>query len=115
VAHRLGAGLEGRQEQKLLGQQPTVERNGHGSVGKWWAVEPGICFLADELSQGMDGSQHAGDIWWNSEWPGVPRTAKGIKNRVDRLRGLGNAIVPAIAELIGRTILQCEAAESCNT
>lgn len=34
---------------------------------------------------------------WCEEWPGVPRVAKDIKKRVDRLRGLGNAVVPAQA------------------
>lgn len=29
-----------------------------------------------------------------AEWPGVPRVSKGIKNRVDRLKALGNAVVP---------------------
>jgi len=31
------------------------------------------------------------------------------KNRVDRLKGLGNAVVPQIPELIGRAIMECEA------
>lgn len=33
----------------------------------------------------------------------------GIPNRVDRLRGLGNAIVPQIAEAIGKMILEIDA------
>jgi len=33
--------------------------------------------------------------------------AHGIPRRVDRLRGLGNAIVPQIAQRIGETIKQC--------
>jgi DNA (cytosine-5)-methyltransferase 1 len=45
--------------------------------------------------------------WWKSE-PGVDRVANGIPNRMDRLRGLGNAIVPQIAEFIGRLILRQE-------
>jgi DNA (cytosine-5)-methyltransferase 1 len=42
---------------------------------------------------------------WESE-PDIPRVAKGVKNRVDRLKGLGNAVVPQIPELIGNAILR---------
>ena len=41
--------------------------------------------------------------WWESE-PNVGRVAHGIPSRVDRLRGLGNAVVPQVAEYIGRLI-----------
>ncbi len=37
------------------------------------------------------------------------RDAHGVSNRMDRNRGLGNAIVPQIAEWIGRRILEAEA------
>ena len=39
--------------------------------------------------------------WWQIE-PDVGRVAHGVSSRVDRLRGLGNAVVPQVAELIGR-------------
>jgi DNA (cytosine-5)-methyltransferase 1 len=41
--------------------------------------------------------------WWETE-PDVGRVADGIPDRVDRLRGLGNAVVPQVAEYIGRLI-----------
>jgi DNA (cytosine-5)-methyltransferase 1 len=44
--------------------------------------------------------------WWKPE-PPVGRVAHGIPRRVDRLRGLGNAIVPQIAQRIGETIKKC--------
>jgi len=45
--------------------------------------------------------------WWQVE-PGVGRVANGIPNRMDRLRGLGNAVVPQVAEHIGRIIMSME-------
>jgi DNA (cytosine-5)-methyltransferase 1 len=41
--------------------------------------------------------------WWAVE-PAMGRVAHGIPGRVDRLKGLGNAIVPQIAMQIGLTI-----------
>jgi site-specific DNA-cytosine methylase len=45
---------------------------------------------------------------WVSEWPSVPRVATGVPARVDRLKCLGNAVVPQCAEAIGRMILSGE-------
>ena len=43
--------------------------------------------------------------WWETE-PGVGRVAHGIPRRLDRLRALGNAVVPQVAEHVGRIIMQ---------
>lgn len=45
------------------------------------------------------------DNWWADE-PAVGRVADGVPNRLDRLRGLGNAVVPQVAEWIGRRIVE---------
>lgn len=42
---------------------------------------------------------------WATE-PDVGRVAYGVPNRVDRLRALGNAVVPQIPEIIGRAIMK---------
>jgi len=47
------------------------------------------------------------DSWWESE-PSVGRVANGIPHRVDRLKGLGNSLVPAIPFIIGQSILREE-------
>ena len=47
---------------------------------------------------------YVGWQWWETE-PDVGRVAHGIPSRVDRLRGLGNAVVPQVAEYVGRMIM----------
>ena len=55
------------------------------------------------------GPRRDGIRWWATE-PDVGRVAHGVPARVDRLRGLGNAVVPQIPEIIGRAILAARAA-----
>ena len=54
----------------------------------------------DGLSKGLD--RHWGDGWED----GTPRVAAGQKNRANRLKGLGNAVVPQIPAVLGRAILE---------
>ena len=57
----------------------------------------------DQLSRGCGD----GDGWWAVE-PGMGRVANGIPNRMDRLKQLGNAVVPQVVEQIGRAIMEIE-------
>ncbi len=52
----------------------------------------------EDFRRGLSGN-------WAVE-PNVGRVAHGISARVDRLRGLGNAVVPQVAELVGKMVLQ---------
>ncbi len=60
-----------------------------------------------------DGEEHeaaqCGNRWQPE--PAICRVANGIPNRVDRLRGLGNAIVPQVAETLLRMIAKIEDAQ----
>jgi len=59
--------------------------------------------------------------WWTlrvatgnpscAEWPGVPRVAIGVKDRVNKLKCLGNAVVPQVVEMIGHAIMDMEREE----
>lgn len=50
---------------------------------------------------------------WSAE-PGVGRVAHGIPNRVDRIKALGNAIVPQVAYQIIRNIAFLEMSARCH-
>jgi DNA (cytosine-5)-methyltransferase 1 len=43
--------------------------------------------------------------YWTEEPADVPRVAQGVPKRVDRLKALGNAVVPQVVEWIGRRIV----------
>ena len=74
----------------------------------------------DTERQGVNG--HAGcssaihrqpnQEWWTTE-PDVGRVAHGVSGRVDRIKGLGNAIVPQIAQQIAESIKVVENAKKC--
>jgi DNA (cytosine-5)-methyltransferase 1 len=58
----------------------------------------------ETVSQSRDSGWAQRASNWKVE-PDVGRVANGIPSRVDRLRGLGNAVVPQVAELIGRMVI----------
>jgi DNA (cytosine-5)-methyltransferase 1 len=61
-----------------------------------------------DIREGLRGAGNGGSAtrdWWATE-PGVDRVAYGLPGWVDRTRGLGNAVVPQVAEHIGRLIME---------
>jgi DNA (cytosine-5)-methyltransferase 1 len=56
---------------------------------------------------GPAGSPPFGTGWWAAE-PDVGRVANGVPGRVDRLRGLGNAVVPQVGEHIGHIVVKAD-------
>jgi DNA (cytosine-5)-methyltransferase 1 len=55
---------------------------------------------------------YGGPSQWNENWIEVAarlcRVDDGVSERVDRLKSLGNAVVPKIVEIIGRAIMNIE-------
>jgi DNA (cytosine-5)-methyltransferase 1 len=64
--------------------------------------KPGRAII-DGAGSGVSESPQSHE-WWAVE-PDVGRVAHGVPDRVDRLRGLGNAVVPQVIEEIGRWIM----------
>jgi len=70
------------------------------STGETWA---------DDIA-GHAGQRRGADTW--AVEPGVGRVADGVPSRVDRLRALGNAVVPQVAEHVGRLIVEHASGEA---
>lgn len=60
-----------------------------------------------ETGAAYGSSQGSGREWWATE-PAICRVAHGIPRRVDRLKCLGNAVVPQVVEAIGRCIIEAD-------
>jgi len=77
--------IKGLEVGKCLGRSfqpevPTAQRSAVESVENWWSSEPGVGRLVHGVSDELD--------------------------RRERIRGLGNAVVPQVAEFVGRVILK---------
>ena len=68
-------------------------------TAKSWKSQSSLCGMDDGLSSRLDGFDG-----WHREPEDIPRVAVGIKDRANRLKGLGNAILPQIAQKIGEVI-----------
>ena len=78
-----GAVAHSNSQQRRTGEEPKKPKRGlpreSSSDGSGWAIEPD-----------------------------VGRVANGVPARVDRLRCLGNAVVPQVAEVVGRVVAERE-------
>lgn len=92
-----------------------LQSQGSQQIKREWSCD-GRETVADTMRQRLeryrngesgDGEQRfsaSGSCWWAFE-PAVGRMAHGVPYRVDRIKALGNAVVPQIPELIGRAVL----------
>ncbi len=116
LAHREGNGLQKREWEDRQSNGSGLEQSRVDVIGSREDVadaedtEP--IGGRDRAGRGrvctedVDGGRAARSLSWATE-PDVGRVAHGVPHRVDRLRGLGNAIVPQIAEWLGRRIMEC--------
>ena len=86
----------------LVANRKGVKDCGGGNDGDGWEHrQPSRESGRSDLGAGREAFR------WPCE-PGVGRVAHGISDRVDRLHGLGNAIVPQVAAEIIRAMMQAD-------
>ena len=109
VANTAGERLEGTTGTKLQGKRHgfTASDKEHEPRERWTA-ESVLGGVADGISSGVDGNlDFIINHFWDEE-PDIPRIATGIDHRCDRLKCLGNAVVPQQFYPIFKAIVQAE-------
>tara|TARA_R110002110_G_scaffold144883_6_gene334266 strand:- start:1457 stop:2314 length:858 start_codon:yes stop_codon:yes gene_type:complete len=118
VAYACGKGLQRHgQEHQLRGFGEEEQVIGRGDVAHTIGSRSEAWLSGQE--QGQEG--HSGEFnhegyqrsWWETggEWatePSVGRVANGVPNRVDRIKSLGNAVVPQLIQAIGELVIAAD-------
>jgi DNA (cytosine-5)-methyltransferase 1 len=90
-------------------QQPSFAEN-----GKWASFGSTECSSGRRSQSRMGGVVDGAADWMDGYWdvePNIPRIARGVKDRVNRLRALGNAVVWQQIYPIFRAIAEIEASD----
>jgi len=114
---------------KLHGNVVKSQTIHGGTIQPVWKPRRSCCadIVADSNNAGPQRRKETGDTRSERTWcdeqferrsdlpraawfpePNVGRVAHGVPRRVDRLKALGNAVVPQIPQMIGYAILQAE-------
>ena len=93
--------INSRGSQKNVANSKRLGQQRQGTSRKWSCSE----------TYGERQTDNAFTVGIEDQWsvePDVGRVAHGIPNRVDRLKALGNAVVPQVAKQIGEMIMEIE-------
>ena len=109
VAHaEINAVRPGLRPDESPGQWRRRSGNGSSTVG---VVSKPDRAGRQEQWRGIATREEYAAIERSSKWPAEPgmgRMAYGVSDRVGRLKSLGNAVVPQVAEWLGRRIMEVE-------
>ena len=84
---------------------------GRSSNTGWRPTQCGLGGTPDGISERLDEPNNP----WSGDWEaGTPRVTTEQPDRVNRLKALGNAVVPQIVEIFGNAILQFHKRMQCN-
>lgn len=114
-AERIAGSGETVSDTQSIGSQQAAERCEQGqSLSELGSdrrckrlLESPLGQLADGLPSGL---VRQGEFCQWAEEPPVPRVAKGVRDRVHRLKGLGNSVVPQVVYEIVRGVAEIEGA-----
>jgi len=95
----------GRSDDEIMAYTSSKRQQGQGKLEQSLNSEAASHRQAINTFPGGESCQ------WAVE-PNVGRVADGIPRRMDRLKQLGNAVVPQVVEVIGNAILEAEKLES---
>jgi DNA (cytosine-5)-methyltransferase 1 len=104
----LGQSLREYAEQRIAwasGASMADATGQYGNGGDHNGGSDGESEPVSEFGNGGGAFRSSGSGWWFVE-PNVGRVANGVSARVDRLKCLGNSIVPQVAEMIGRAVVE---------
>jgi DNA (cytosine-5)-methyltransferase 1 len=92
-----------RGEGRTESEPSKTMANSEGSEGNVNDSNGGNGKAPQEELFGEHGSASGVSAWWSVE-PSVGRVAHGVPDRVDRLKCLGNSVVPQIPYVIGLSL-----------
>lgn len=97
-------------------QKPKFKRPDCSTRERECTVKSGMGMLANGIPSGLGGCDL--DFFLNHYWdaePDIPRVATGVKNRVKKIKGFGNAAVPQQFYPVFKGIYKIEMGCACET